>query len=56
LSISRIAKRDAAKKRFEQKSGKDDKAAVVRERANVYKEKESATMAMFQKLAKERFG
>ncbi|KAJ7922844.1 hypothetical protein B0H13DRAFT_1982006 [Mycena leptocephala] len=51
-----IAKRDAARKRFEQKSGKEDKAAVVRERANVYKEKESATMAMFQALAKERFG
>ncbi|KAJ7492203.1 hypothetical protein FB451DRAFT_1217365 [Mycena latifolia] len=51
-----IAKRDAARKRFEQKSGKEDKAAAVRERANVFKEKESATIAMFQKLAKERFG
>ncbi|KAJ6623090.1 hypothetical protein B0H10DRAFT_1909554 [Mycena sp. CBHHK59/15] len=51
-----IAKRDAARKRFEQKSGKEDKVAAVRERASVHKEKESATMAMFQKLAKERFG
>ncbi|KAJ7755066.1 hypothetical protein DFH07DRAFT_822804 [Mycena maculata] len=51
-----IAKRDAARKRFEQKSGKEDKAVAVRERANVYKEKESATIAMFQALAKQRFG
>jgi len=51
-----IAKRDAARKRFEQKSGKDDKAAAVRERVSVIKEKESATIAMFQALAKERFG
>jgi len=51
-----IAKRDAARKRFEQKSGKEDKVAAVRERASVFKEKESATIAMFQKLAKERFG
>jgi len=51
-----IAKRDAARKRFEHKSGKDEKVAAVRERASVHKEKESATIAMFQKLAKERFG
>ncbi|KAJ6541919.1 hypothetical protein B0H19DRAFT_959040 [Mycena capillaripes] len=51
-----IAKRDASRKRFEQKSGKEDKVAAVRERVNVYKEKESATIAMFQALAKERFG
>ncbi|KAJ7116783.1 hypothetical protein C8R43DRAFT_1038023 [Mycena crocata] len=55
-----IAKRDAARKRFDQKSGKEsareEKAAAVRERANVIKEKESATIAMFQRLAKERFG
>ncbi|KAJ7103120.1 hypothetical protein B0H15DRAFT_194310 [Mycena belliarum] len=51
-----IAKRDAARKRFEHKSGKEDKVAAVRERASVHKEKESATIAMFQKLAKERFG
>ncbi|KAJ6601400.1 hypothetical protein DFH09DRAFT_1302682 [Mycena vulgaris] len=51
-----IAKRDAARTRFEQKSGREEKVAAVRERASVYKEKESATIAMFQKLAKERFG
>ncbi|KAJ7687431.1 hypothetical protein B0H17DRAFT_1070196 [Mycena rosella] len=51
-----IAKRDAARKRFDQKSGKEDRVAAVRERANVFKEKESATIAMFQQLAKERFG
>ncbi|KAJ7610965.1 hypothetical protein FB45DRAFT_1120917 [Roridomyces roridus] len=49
-----IAKRDASKKRYEKKN--EDKAAASRELASAYKEKESATMAMFQKLAKERFG
>ncbi|KAF8899363.1 hypothetical protein BD779DRAFT_1488411 [Infundibulicybe gibba] len=51
-----IAKRDASRKRFEQKSGKEDKAAAVRERVTVFKEKEKATMDMFQQLAKQRFG
>jgi len=51
---AQIAKRDAAKMRREQKY--EDKTAATRERANVFKEKETATMAMFQALAKERFG
>lgn len=40
LIPTRIAKRDAARKRFEQKSGKEDKNIAIRERATVYKEKE----------------
>jgi hypothetical protein len=52
--VCRIAKRDAAQSRRSQKY--EDKTAVVRERQSVYKEKETATMAMFQALAKERFG
>ncbi|KAF7337616.1 hypothetical protein MSAN_02234900 [Mycena sanguinolenta] len=51
---AQIAKRDAAKMRRDQKY--EDKAAAARERASVFKEKETATMAMFQALAKERFG
>ncbi|KAJ3730127.1 hypothetical protein DFJ43DRAFT_1082718 [Lentinula guzmanii] len=49
-----IARRDAARHRHQQKT--EDKANSMRERASVFKEKEDATMAMFQKLAKERFG
>ncbi|KAJ7361265.1 hypothetical protein DFH08DRAFT_684880 [Mycena albidolilacea] len=51
---AQIAKRDAAQSRRSQKY--EEKTAVVRERQSVYKEKETATMAMFQALAKERFG
>jgi len=46
-----IARRDAARK-----NKSVEKAAAVRERSSMFKEKESATMAMFQQLAKERFG
>ncbi|KAI3619468.1 splicing arginine serine-rich 12 [Moniliophthora roreri] len=49
-----IARRDATKKRHEH--AREDKANTMRERANALKEKESATMAMFQQLAKQRFG
>ena len=54
----RIAQRDAARKRFEEKrnAGKEDKAATTRERANAIKDKDKATMDMFQQLAKARFG
>jgi hypothetical protein len=51
---AQIARRDAAQSRRNQKY--EDKTAAVRERASVFKEKETATMAMFQALAKERFG
>lgn len=53
-----IARRDAARKRFEEKraAGRDDKVATVRERAVAMREKDKATMDMFQQLAKQRFG
>jgi len=52
----RIARRDAARKRFEEKRnvGKDDVA--MRERATAIREKDKATMDMFQQIAKQRFG
>ncbi|KAI6120962.1 hypothetical protein EDD16DRAFT_1573863 [Pisolithus croceorrhizus] len=53
-----IARREAARRRWEEKraAGREDKEAAGRERANAMREKEKATMDMFQKLAKERFG
>ncbi|KAI6012718.1 hypothetical protein F5J12DRAFT_971937 [Pisolithus orientalis] len=53
-----IARREAARRRWEEKraAGREDKEAATRERAVAMREKERATMDMFQKLAKERFG
>ncbi|KAG2116235.1 hypothetical protein BD769DRAFT_1486784 [Suillus cothurnatus] len=53
-----IARRDAARKRFEEKraAGREDKTAGARERAVALREKDKATMDMFQQLAKQRFG
>ncbi|KAH7906710.1 hypothetical protein BJ138DRAFT_1161996 [Hygrophoropsis aurantiaca] len=51
-----IARRDAARKRFEEKRGKDEKMAAARERGVAIREKDKATMDMFQQLAKQRFG
>ncbi|KAF8893728.1 hypothetical protein CPB84DRAFT_1826014 [Gymnopilus junonius] len=51
---AQLARRDAAKKRYEQKN--EEKHNVMRERATAIKEKEKATMDMFQQLAKQRFG
>lgn len=48
-----IARRDAARKRYELKS--QEKVMASQERANQMKEKEKATMDMFQQMAK-RFG
>ncbi|KAJ3572181.1 hypothetical protein NP233_g3264 [Leucocoprinus birnbaumii] len=50
----RIARRDAAKRRFEQRD--QERTMAIRERATAMKEKEKATMDMFQQLAKQRFG
>jgi hypothetical protein len=57
-SVTRIAQRDAARKRFEEKrnAGKEDKIAATRERASAIKDKDKATMDMFQQMAKARFG
>ena len=49
-----MARRDAARRRFE--SAKEEKMSTVRERANAMREKDKATMDMFQQLAKQRFG
>ncbi|EIW87332.1 hypothetical protein CONPUDRAFT_134541 [Coniophora puteana RWD-64-598 SS2] len=49
-----IARRDAARKRFEDKKVGD--RAVAGERSEALRQKEKATMDMFQQLAKQRFG
>jgi len=54
----RIAQRDAARKRFEEKknTNKEEKTVAARERVNAIKDKDKATMDMFQQMAKARFG
>lgn len=49
-----IARRDAAKARYEHRHV--EAVTAARERSAAMREKESATMAMFQQLAKQRFG
>ncbi|GLB43683.1 hypothetical protein LshimejAT787_1401950 [Lyophyllum shimeji] len=49
-----IARRDATKQRYN--AAREEKAAAARERANMFKQKEQATMEMFQQMAKQRFG
>ncbi|KAG7100081.1 hypothetical protein E1B28_001864 [Marasmius oreades] len=49
-----IARRDAARQRHEQ--ARNEKTGTAKERADAIKAKESATMAMFQEMAKQRFG
>jgi len=54
----RIARRDAARKRFEDKRNgpREDRMAVARERADAIREKDKATMDMFMQMAKSKFG
>ena len=54
----RIAQRDAARRRFEEKraQGRDEKESATRERREAFQAKEKATMEMFKQMAKERFG
>jgi hypothetical protein len=54
----RIARRDAARARFEQKRGtaREDRVAVSQERAAAMREKDKATMDMFMQMAKQKFG
>ena len=56
--FGRMAQRDAARKRFDEKRNIDREAReqAGRERAGALKEKDKATMEMFKALAKERFG
>ncbi|KAF9260793.1 hypothetical protein L218DRAFT_906430 [Marasmius fiardii PR-910] len=49
-----IARRDAARNRHEQ--ARTEKLNAARERTDAMKAKESATMAMFQEMARQRFG
>jgi len=53
-----IARRDAAKRRFNEKreAARGDKTSEVQERATVLREKEKATMDMFMQMAKQKFG
>lgn len=57
-SVGRLAQRDAARKRFEQKRGGDREAKeqANRERVDALKAKDQETMAMLQALAKQRYG
>ena len=57
-SFLRIAQRDAAKQRREEKlqMQREGRAAETRERVTALREKDKATMDMFKALAKERFG
>ena len=50
----RIARRDAARAKFEQK--RDEKMSGTRERAAVMREKDKATMDMFMQMAKQKYG
>nr|GAT61358.1 predicted protein [Mycena chlorophos] len=51
---AQIAKRDAVKKNYE--AIREAKAEAARERVSAMRDRDGQTMAMFQALAKERFG
>lgn len=53
-----IARRDAARARFQQKreTGREEKILASRERVSAIREKDKATMDMFVQMAKERYG
>ncbi|KAI0066566.1 hypothetical protein BV25DRAFT_1868232 [Artomyces pyxidatus] len=53
-----IARRDAARARFEQKRGvgRQDKMSETQERASAIRAKDKATMDMFMQMAKQKFG
>ncbi|KAI0640188.1 hypothetical protein C8Q77DRAFT_1046556 [Trametes polyzona] len=51
---AQLARRDAARKRFEEKNG--DRMSAARERAEQLRQKDKATMDMFMQMAKEKFG
>lgn len=56
--LTRIAQRDAARRRFEEKRGqtREEKGSATKERREAFQAKEKATMDMFKQLAAERFG
>ncbi|KZT63941.1 hypothetical protein DAEQUDRAFT_753184 [Daedalea quercina L-15889] len=53
-----IARRDAARRRFEEKrhGARDERMTAARERADAIRQKDKATMDMFMQMAKEKFG
>ncbi|KAN0125020.1 hypothetical protein V8E52_001572 [Russula decolorans] len=51
---AQIARRDAARARFEQK--REEKVSTSRERAAAIREKDKATMDMFVQMAKQKYG
>ena len=53
-----MARRDAARKRFEEKKfgAREDRDAAARERVDAIRQKDKATMDMFMQMAKEKFG
>ncbi|KAG5639635.1 hypothetical protein H0H81_008796 [Sphagnurus paluster] len=51
---AQIARRDATKQRYS--AAQEERAAAARERASMFKQKEQATMDMFQQMVKQRFG
>ncbi|KAI0001867.1 hypothetical protein BJV77DRAFT_1063253 [Russula vinacea] len=51
---AQIARRDAARARFEQR--REDKTSATRERAAAIREKDKATMDMFMQMAKQKYG
>ena len=52
--LVRIARRDAARRRFADK--KEEQTSAARERTDAMRAKEKATMDMFMQLAKQKFG
>ncbi|KZT01172.1 uncharacterized protein LAESUDRAFT_664574 [Laetiporus sulphureus 93-53] len=54
----RIARREASRKRFEEKrhGAGDERLTAARERADAIRQKDKATMDMFMQLAKDKFG
>ena len=54
VSLHRVARRDAARARFEQK--REEKISTTRERAAAIREKDKATMDMFMQMAKQKYG
>ncbi|KAI0931128.1 hypothetical protein AcW2_000080 [Taiwanofungus camphoratus] len=54
----RIARREAARRRFEEKrfGAREERMAATRERADAIRQKDKATMDMFMQIAKDKFG
>ncbi|KAH9854334.1 hypothetical protein C2E23DRAFT_818240 [Lenzites betulinus] len=51
---AQLARREAAKRRYEDKNG--DRTGAIRERAEQLRQKDKATMDMFMQMAKQKFG